>query len=87
MTYVVYHIKTTVITKWYDTERAAKAMFTRYTNNPKTVGQYAWTSREDYDAHVVTKKLVKNLMTGKMIEIPSNTPRCCDPSTEAYWSM
>lgn len=32
-------------------------------------------------------KMVKNLMTGEMIEIPRNTPRSCDPSTELYWSM
>ena len=30
---------------------------------------------------------VKNLMTGEIVEIPANTPRCCDPSTETYWSM
>lgn len=32
-------------------------------------------------------KIVKNLMTGKEIEIDSDTPRCCDPSSELYWSM
>ena len=32
-------------------------------------------------------KWVKNLMTGKMIEIDFDTPRSCDPSTELYWSM
>jgi hypothetical protein len=35
----------------------------------------------------VGTKWVKNLMTGQMIEIAADTPRCCDPSTEAYWSM
>lgn len=33
-----------------------------------------------------TKK-VKNLMTGKDVEIPYNTPLSCDPSSELYWSM
>jgi hypothetical protein len=33
-----------------------------------------------------TKK-VQNLMTGKEVEIPYNTPLCCDPSSETYWSM
>ena len=33
-----------------------------------------------------TKK-VKNLMTGKTIEIAADTPYCCDPSTETFWSM
>lgn len=32
-------------------------------------------------------KTVKNLMTGKEIQIDADTPRCCDPSSEAYWSM
>ena len=34
-----------------------------------------------------TMKTVKNLMSGKDIEIPHDTPRCCDPSSELYWSM
>jgi hypothetical protein len=34
-----------------------------------------------------TYKTVKNLMTGKDIQIATDTPRCCDPSSEAYWSM
>jgi hypothetical protein len=34
-----------------------------------------------------TTKTVKNLMTGKDIEIDRDTPRCCDPSSELYWSM
>jgi hypothetical protein len=32
-------------------------------------------------------KQVRNLMSGKMIEIDADTPFCCDPSTETYWSM
>lgn len=30
---------------------------------------------------------VTNLMTGKPMSIPINTPRSCDPSSELYWSM
>jgi hypothetical protein len=26
-------------------------------------------------------------MTGQDIEIAEDTPYCCDPSTERYWSM
>lgn len=36
---------------------------------------------------VPTMKTVKNLMTGKDTEIPHDTPRSCDPSSELYWSM
>ena len=32
-------------------------------------------------------KRVRNLMTGQMVEIAEDTPHCCDPSTETYWSM
>ena len=34
-----------------------------------------------------TMKTVVNLMTGKEIQIPHDTPRSCDPSSELYWSM
>ena len=34
-----------------------------------------------------TYKTVTNLMSGKEIVIETETPRCCDPSSEAYWSM
>lgn len=36
---------------------------------------------------VPTMKTVKNLMTGTLVEIPHDTPRSCDPSSELYWSM
>ena len=36
---------------------------------------------------VPTMKTVKNLMTGSEIQIPHDTPRACDPSSELYWSM
>jgi hypothetical protein len=36
---------------------------------------------------VPTTKTVKNLMTGALVEIPHDTPRSCDPSSELYWTM
>jgi len=36
---------------------------------------------------VPSMKTVTNLMTGKAIQIPHDTPRSCDPSSELYWSM
>lgn len=30
---------------------------------------------------------VKNLMTGKDVEIDADTPNCCNPASETYWSM
>jgi hypothetical protein len=32
-------------------------------------------------------KTVKNYITGEKVVIPADTPRCCDPSSELYWSM
>lgn len=32
-------------------------------------------------------KLVKSLMSGQAVCIEQNTPLCCDPSSETYWSM
>jgi len=37
--------------------------------------------------YVPTMKTVKNLMTGQDIQIPHDTPRSCDLSSELYWSM
>lgn len=48
-----------------------------------------WTvfSLEVYNIHTRPVKTVRNLMSGKEITIDANTPACCDPSTETYWSM
>lgn len=35
---------------------------------------------------VPTMKTVKNLITGQEVQIAHDTPRCCDPSSETYWS-
>ena len=60
-----------------------------------TVKQFAeqvWAANPEQDSkwrleyHPATKT-VKNLMTGKDIEIDYDTPRSCDPSSELYWSM
>jgi hypothetical protein len=32
-------------------------------------------------------KTVKNLMSGKEVQIDRDTPHCCDPSSETFWSM
>lgn len=40
-----------------------------------------------YLKYPVGTKVVKNLMTGKDIRIAEDTPYCCDPSSERYWSM
>lgn len=39
-----------------------------------------------FDVQPATKT-VRNLMTGKLVEIAADTPRSCDPSSETYWSI
>jgi hypothetical protein len=34
----------------------------------------------------VGTKVVKNLMTGKDVVIAEDTPWCCNPASESYWS-
>ena len=47
-----------------------------------------WFASEGYRFEIVeTTRKVKNLMTGAEIEIDHDTPHCCDPSSETYWSM
>jgi hypothetical protein len=42
---------------------------------------------ECVEAESVPMKTVRNLMSGKELEIPVDTPRSCDPSSELYWTM
>ena len=80
----------------YETPGAAKSALTRYRKNksgPCRVGSDPgdWCIYDEltYRTRVVRKIMVKSLMnpTGPDIEIRSDTPLCCDPSSETYWSM
>jgi hypothetical protein len=47
-----------------------------------------WPVSKGYRIEFVpTVKTVRNLITGQEVEIPSDTPRSCDPSSELYWIM
>jgi hypothetical protein len=37
--------------------------------------------------YVCTTKTVRSYMTGKEVVIDSDTPWCCNPASETYWSM
>jgi hypothetical protein len=51
--------------------------------------------KEDFDIaeikyfreNIEKQETKKNLLSGKEFKQPVNTPRCCDPSSETYWSM
>ena len=50
-----------------------------------------WTLRDAKDEAEelarTTTTTVKNLMSGKSVKISVDTPHCCNPATETYWSM
>lgn len=41
----------------------------------------------EFRANDKKTKIVKSLMSDKLVRIAVNTPACCDPSTETYWCM
>jgi hypothetical protein len=72
-------------TRAYKTFGAAKATRTRLCNKAGWVEyQLEIVDRATYRAPKVT---VKNLMTGKPVTIDADTPWCCNPASETYWSI
>lgn len=86
MSYIVYHRNSTQMIKSFKLESAAKRSKTCMNRNAGS-DEYAYTHADIYYKEVVKTKKVRSLMTGEEVEIDSNTPRCCDPSSELYWSM
>jgi hypothetical protein len=95
MAYVVYNIQSTQTVnekRWgretYKTEAAAKAARTRmikrlkYDADTLAVAEVAF-----YTQNVAATVTRTNLMTGKTYQESVNTPMCCSPSSETYWSM
>ena len=86
MSYVVYHKQTTQMLKMFNVESAAKRSTTCMNRNAGNAA-YAYADDQDYYNNIVGVRRVKSLMTGREVEIASNTPLCCDPSSETYWTM
>lgn len=86
MAFFVYHRKSTQIIKCFNKHSSAKRSMTCMNRNAQS-DEYAVAEEGYYQRNIVWRKKVKNLMTGQEIEIDSNTPRCCDPSSELYWTM
>ena len=94
----VYDKETTVIQKNLKTAAAAKAWITQkqkkfladngfYVSNDGPLFDWGYAEVNYFHDFIERKKRVRNLMTGREVEIDVNTPRACDPSTELYWSM
>lgn len=49
---------------------------------------HLYPARQGYRFECVpSMKTVKSLMTGKDVQIAHDTPWCCNPASETYWSM
>ena len=55
-----------------------------HTNRSSKIRSY---SSYSYRAPQPNTKIVKNLMTGQDVEIDADTPWCCNPASETFWSM
>ena len=71
--------------------RAYKTWGAAQATRSRLINKAGWTIDQlmivDYATYRAPMKKVRNLMSGVEIEIPADTPRCCDPSSELYWSM
>jgi len=74
--------------RYFETERGAKVAQGRNNNNPAKMacGVLSYKAFDELFGNV--KVTVKNLMTGKMVEILEiDRGGVCDPNTERYFSM
>lgn len=73
----------------WSTQGAAKAARTRFLKAQSVYGPddiLVASASEFYDK-IEKDRVVKNLMSGKDVTIKANTPWCCNPASETYWSM
>lgn len=76
----------------YASERAAKAARTRLTRlyqtrNQPSIDMVIWPLEQFNLINDCRMKTVINLITKQPVVIHEDTPLCCDPSSETYWSM
>ena len=96
MSYVIYSVDSTRLYindayggyQEYTTERSANSALTRMARTRNlNRDDYAIAETSHYFAYIERMVTVKNLMSGKDVVQSVNTPTCCDPSKETYWSM
>jgi hypothetical protein len=90
--FYVYNLETSKIMKnkkgksTWKSYGAAKAFRTRMACMGYNAGEYGIVDTRLYS--LIEKQVEKtNLMTGKKYMESVNTPLCCSPSSETYWSM
>ena len=74
--------------RYFETERGAKIARGRNNKNPNKMACGVLTLEAFNNTYANKKVLVKNLMTGAMVEIlESDRNTCNDPSQERYFTM
>lgn len=81
MEYVVYQTATQKVVRVYAYEKCALNRLSRLGDG------YSMTDGKTFISLPTPMITVKNLMTGEPVEIPADTPWCCNPASETYWSM
>lgn len=89
---VIYEKSSSLLVKTYPTMKGAQIALTRAANQGKKIRGFDTAGLHVCDEETfwrtIDKKVVKrNLMSGKPFVDSINTPLCCDPSSETYWSM
>jgi len=70
----------------YDVDHGALREWCETADGSNGYAPYAAIESNLFDQHYRRNITVTNLMTGKPVEIDSNTPWSCRPDSEAYWS-
>jgi len=82
------YTKTQFASPCYETERGAKTACTKLNKKYGDIGRwFVMPLAEFKEKFPVKMVMVRNLMSGEMVEQAEDTPLCCDVSSETYWSM
>jgi len=85
--YILFNIHTHKIVNRYQTESGARGQATKLAKAGKIVLEdHCIMPVQEFRA-IEKTETVYSLMTGAPVVQPVNTPLCCDPSSETYWSM
>ena len=89
--FILYDVKSTCVVSSHATLRGARISLSAIRKREarreeRGRREYEVTDKEDYTTNVVKKIMVTNLMSGKLVEIDSNTPYSCRVDSESYWS-
>jgi len=96
MSYVIVNVGTEQLYKkpghfcsaYYETERGAKGACTRLNKEYGNVGQWKVIPADQYRVLYPVKMVEKtNLLSGQKYMEAEDTPNCCSPASETYWSM